>query len=76
MREARKLKPDLICISAATLEGAAGLEPIYRDVMALSEGRPQLAFGGAAFQMHPELAERYPGAKIAQSARGFVEALS
>lgn len=76
VREARKLKPDLICISAATPEGAAGLEPIYRDVMALPEGRPQLAFGGHAFQMHPELAERYPGAKIAQSARGFVDALS
>lgn len=76
VREARKLKPDLICISAATQESAVALEPIYREVMALPEGRPQLAFGGHAFREHPELAERYAGAKIAQSATGFVEALS
>lgn len=76
VREVRKLKPDLICISAATEESAVALELIYREVMALSEGRPQLAFGGNAFREHPELAERYAGAKIAQSATGFVEALS
>lgn len=75
VREAGRLKPDLVCVSATTLESVAGLEEIYRAVMALPEPRPRLAFGGHVFQAHPELAGRFAGVTFAQSAREFTGTL-
>jgi MerR family transcriptional regulator, light-induced transcriptional regulator len=76
LREVRKLKPDMVCLSAATRDSAQALEEVY-DLMAdVPEPKPRLVFGGRAFNAHPELADRFPGVQILRSARGLIEEIS
>ena len=72
MREVRKLKPDMLCLSAATAEAAAALTEVYELVTALPEPRPRLVFGGGAFGDHAELAQRFRDALVVGSARELV----
>lgn len=75
LHEVRKLKPDLVCLSAATRESASALGEVYRLVQELPEPRPQLVLGGRAFNLHPELADQFDGAKLVRTARGLIDAL-
>ena len=69
LREVRKLKPDMVCLSAATRESAGELAEVYRAVDELPEPKPHLVFGGGAFNAHPELAAPVSvGAEIVASA--------
>jgi MerR family transcriptional regulator, light-induced transcriptional regulator len=76
LREVRKLKPDLVCLSAATRDSAKALDEVYAQMSELPEPKPRLAFGGRAFNVHPELAERYAVAQVLRSARELVNGLS
>ncbi len=76
LREVRKLKPDIVCLSAATLESAKGLEEVYVLMIEIPDPKPRLVFGGRAFKIHPELAEQFPDALIVATARDLVDALS
>jgi MerR family transcriptional regulator, light-induced transcriptional regulator len=76
LREVRKLKPDIVCLSAATRDSARALDEVYTQINELPEPKPRLVFGGRAFIAHPELTGRYNGAHVASSAREFVNGLS
>ena len=75
LQEIRKLRPDLVCLSATTREGAAELAQIYAGVAALPAPRPRLIFGGRAFNLAPDLRDRFTGAYVSASARDLIAAL-
>ncbi len=72
LREVRKLKPDMLCLSAATADAVAALTDVHAQVAALPDPRPRLVFGGSAFSSHPELAQRFKGVRVVGSARELV----
>lgn len=76
LREVRKLRPDMVCLSAATRESAQGLDEVRRQVAELPEPAPRLVFGGRAFHAHPELAEQFDGIHVAATARRLVDQLA
>jgi methanogenic corrinoid protein MtbC1 len=76
LREMRKLKPDMVCLSASTRDSAQLIDDVYAQMSELPEPRPQLVLGGRAFNIHPELAERYDGARVLGSARELVNGIS
>jgi len=70
--EIHKLRPNLVCLSATTGESIGALRQVYEAVRDMSEPRPQLVFGGRAFNLHPEWRSDFPGAYLGASAREFV----
>jgi MerR family transcriptional regulator, light-induced transcriptional regulator len=74
--EIARLKPTVVCLSAATLESADALQEVYDSVRTLSEPRPRLIFGGRAFNIHPELRSRFPGTFVADTARNLIAELT
>jgi methanogenic corrinoid protein MtbC1 len=75
LQEIRRLRPDLVCLSATTREGAAELAQVYTGVAALPAPRPRLVFGGRAFNLAPDLRDRFTGAYVSASARDLIAAL-
>ena len=75
LREVRKLRPDIVCLSASTRESAHALEEVYALVSGLPEPKPRLIFGGRAFNAHPELAGHFDGVQIVATARDLVDQL-
>jgi methanogenic corrinoid protein MtbC1 len=75
LQEIRKLRPDLVCLSAATREGALELVQVYEGVAALPAPRPRLVFGGHAFNLTPDLRDRFSGAYVSASARDLISVL-
>lgn len=73
--EIARLRPAVVCLSAATRESADALQEVYDSVRNLPEPRPRLIFGGRAFNVHPELRTRFPGTFAAGSARDLVAEL-
>ena len=55
---ARRMTPSLVCLSAATLETARGMDAISGALQALGAQAPRLLVGGRAFAQAPSLAER------------------
>ena len=64
----RRLKPALVCLSAATVETAA---PLIENGRTLLNAAPDMRFGygGRAFNLHPELRVAMPGMFLGQDAR-------
>jgi MerR family transcriptional regulator, light-induced transcriptional regulator len=75
LSEIRRLQPDLVCLSATTREGAAELVQVYDGIAALPAPRPRLIFGGRAFNLTPNLRERFSGAYVGASARDLIAVL-
>ena len=75
LQEIRRLHPDLVCLSATTREGAAELAQVYDGMAALPAPRPRLIFGGRAFNLAPDLRDRFTGAYVSASARDLIAAL-
>lgn len=69
LNEVRKLKPEMLCLSAATADAAAALTDVHAQVAALPDPRPRLVFGGGAFNSHPELVQRFGDVRVVSSAR-------
>src|SRR5262245_61081551 len=68
------LKPAIVCLSAATIETAAQLNESGR---ALRSAAPniQFAYGGRAFNLHPELRATMHGIFLGQDAREVADSL-
>jgi methanogenic corrinoid protein MtbC1 len=66
------VKPNLVCLSASTMETALELIPVARGLM---EAYPQVHFGygGRVFNLNPELRHSVPGIFLGQDARELVE---
>jgi methanogenic corrinoid protein MtbC1 len=67
--EMERLQPAMVIMSAATSETVAGLIEIGDAVAEMHPPRPLFAFGGRAFNVHPELRTRVPGIFLGESAR-------
>lgn len=76
LREVRKLRPDMLCLSAATRDSAEALFEVYEAVKTMSEPRPRLVCGGRAFHDHSELVQRFAGVRVMESAREIVDIIS
>jgi MerR family transcriptional regulator, light-induced transcriptional regulator len=65
------VKPDMVCLSASTMETALELVPVARS---LSEAYPQVHFGygGRVFNINPELRHSMPGVFLGHDARELV----
>jgi methanogenic corrinoid protein MtbC1 len=74
-REIGRQRPDLVCLSATTRESAAGLVELVESIQRMPEPRPQIALGGRAFNMHPELKELFQGAIFAATPADLISAL-
>jgi DNA-binding transcriptional MerR regulator/methylmalonyl-CoA mutase cobalamin-binding subunit len=75
LQEVRRLRPDLLCLSATSRASAGDLVQVYESVALLPAPRPRLAFGGRAFNLIPELRDRFAGAYIGASASDLIATL-
>ena len=66
------LKPNMVCLSASTMETALELIPVARG---LTEAYPQVHFGygGRVFNINPALRHSMPGVFLGQDARELVD---
>jgi methanogenic corrinoid protein MtbC1 len=66
------LKPNMVCLSASTMETALELIPVARG---LTEAYPQVHFGygGRVFNINPELRHSMPGTFLGHDARELVD---
>jgi len=76
VQEIDHLHPDLVCLSASTVEAANELAYVYRAVQPLSSQHVRLVFGGRAFNLNPELRAEFPGTYGGASARDFIAQLT
>ena len=68
-RELPRLRPDLVCLSAATRETAEAMIHGMHHLAASSDDGPRLGFGGRAFTTDPELIGALPGEYLGPDAR-------
>jgi MerR family transcriptional regulator, light-induced transcriptional regulator len=66
------IKPNMVCLSASTMETALELIPVARG---LTEAYPQVHFGygGRVFNVNPELRHSMPGIFLGHDARELVD---
>lgn len=76
VREVARLRPDLVCLSATTVESAARLAEIEGLLAELPGPRPRLIYGGNALNLHPELKARFAHAYVAATARELIAVTS
>jgi|YNPNPStandDraft_1061719.scaffolds.fasta_scaffold13935_4 methanogenic corrinoid protein MtbC1 len=76
LQEVSRLRPNLVCLSAAMRSNALSLIPIADAMGRLQDPRPRLALGGRAFNLNHELREHFPGVYIGVSARALLTALA
>jgi DNA-binding transcriptional MerR regulator/methylmalonyl-CoA mutase cobalamin-binding subunit len=76
LREVRKLKPEMVCLSAATRDSARELAEVHQAIRELGEPRPRLVFGGRAFNAHPEFAQHFSDVEVIATARDLAQSLS
>ena len=67
--ELPRLRPDLVCLSAAMRETAEAMIHGARNLVPGGNGGPRLGFGGRAFATDPELLGELPGEYLGRDAR-------
>lgn len=72
----RRLRPNLVCLSATTIESLEGLTEVAGAIAELPNPRPRLALGGRVFHLQEELKARFPETLLVGSARELVTALA
>ncbi|HNP85871.1 MAG: B12-binding domain-containing protein [Chloroflexi bacterium SZAS-1] len=70
----KQVRPQLICLSASTMETATELAMVGR---ALHEAAPEVLFGygGRAYNLNPEICPTMPGTFLGRDARELVDAV-
>ncbi|MEN9935533.1 MAG: hypothetical protein RLZZ387_2112 [Chloroflexota bacterium] len=71
----QKVKPELVCLSASTIETAILMQEVAR---ALQQRFPNVRFGygGRIFNVNPEFTQTMPGMFLGQDARDLVDNVS
>ncbi len=70
------LHPDMVCLTASTIEAAMQLHEIGKALSALPPPRPHFGYGGRAFNLNPSLVERMPGSFLGRDAQEAVDMIS
>ena len=76
IEEIRRLRPSLVCLSAATSERIDELTELTAAVERLPEPKPRLVLGGRILNAQPELQARFPRAYLAANTQDLIAALS
>jgi methanogenic corrinoid protein MtbC1 len=71
-----RVQPDMVCISASTIETAIELIDVGRLVTKLPPPSPYFGYGGRAFNINPALANKVPGTFLGQTAQEAIEVVS
>ncbi len=72
----QRLQPDMVCLSASTVETALELMDIGRVVTKLPPPCPHFGYGGRAFNLNPALSQKVPGIFLGESAQDAIEAIA
>ncbi len=72
----QRLQPDMVCMSASTIETAIELVDIGRVITHLPPPTPHFAFGGRAFNINNALVDKVPGIFLGNTARGAIDAIA
>ncbi len=73
MQTVARVQPDMVCMSAASVESAEQIARIGEAIQAGEESRPLFAYGGNVFNNRPELRAHVPGIFLAEDAHQAVE---
>ncbi|NJP06449.1 MAG: MerR family transcriptional regulator [Chloroflexaceae bacterium] len=71
-----RLQPDIVCLSAATIETALELIEIGRAVMTMPPPCPRFGFGGRAFNQNKALISKVPGLFLGEDAQEAIETIA
>jgi DNA-binding transcriptional MerR regulator len=72
----QRIQPDMVCLSASTIETALELVDVGRVVTKLAPPCPYFGFGGRAFNMNPALAQKVPGIYLGDGAQEALDAIA
>jgi methanogenic corrinoid protein MtbC1 len=72
----QKLQPDMVCLSASSIETAMELVDIGRVVTKLAPPCPVFAYGGRAFNLNPTMVRKVPGIFLGEGAQDAIEVIS
>lgn len=74
--EIQRLRPNLVCLSATTVESIAGVSAAVAAIEALPDPKPRLALGGRLLNHNAELRARFAHAYLGASVRDMIAALT
>jgi methanogenic corrinoid protein MtbC1 len=72
----RQLKPDMVAMTASTLETATQLLEVGRAVLALTPPTPHFGYGGRVFNLNPALTQKMPGRFLGKDALEAVDSVA
>jgi methanogenic corrinoid protein MtbC1 len=72
----QQLQPDMVCLSASTIETAMELIDVGRVVSKLPPPSPMFGFGGRAFNLNPALSRKIPGTFLGHTAQDAIDVIS
>lgn len=71
-----RLKPDMVCLSATSMETALELVDVGRAIADLPAPAPRFGFGGRAFNVNPMLANKVPGTFLGETTQDAIDAIN
>jgi methanogenic corrinoid protein MtbC1 len=72
----QRLQPDMVCLSASTIETALELMDVGRTITKLPPPCPYFGYGGRAFNVNPALVQKIPGVFLGHGVQEAIEAIS
>jgi methanogenic corrinoid protein MtbC1 len=72
----QRLQPDMVCLSASTIETAIEIVDIGRVITQLPPPSPHFCYGGRAFNLNPALVPKVPGSFLGETAQEAVYTIS
>jgi methanogenic corrinoid protein MtbC1 len=72
----RQLQPDMVAMTASTMETATQLLEVGRAILALTPPTPLFGYGGRVFNLNPGLAQKMPGRFLGKDALEAVDTVA
>ncbi len=71
-----RLQPDMVCMSASTIDTAIELVDVAKVITNLTPPRPHFGYGGRAFNLNTALTSKMPGTFLGENAQDAVGAVA
>jgi methanogenic corrinoid protein MtbC1 len=71
-----RLQPDMVCMSASTIDTAIELVDVAKVITNLTPPRPHFGYGGRAFNLNTALTNKMPGTFLGENAQDAVGAVA
>jgi methanogenic corrinoid protein MtbC1 len=72
----QQIQPDMVCLSASTIETAIEIVDVGRVIVNLPPPCPHFCYGGRAFNLNPALVPKVPGSFLGETAQEAVYTIS